>query len=59
MVLWNYDREHYEQMKSNVILTEKRLALLNNIACEELIPMKRWIQVEKKAGYQENVMWVI
>ena len=59
LVLWNYDREHYEQMKSDVILTGKRLALLDNIICEELIPMKRWIQAEKKAGYQENVMWVI
>ena len=59
LVLWNYDREHYEQMKSDVILTEKRLALLDNITCEELIPMKRWIQAEKKAGYQENVMWEI
>lgn len=57
LCLWNYEKKYYEKTKSEVILSSMRLKKLEKISCEELREIKEALEIEKKAGYQENMDW--
>lgn len=51
--LWYYDVEDYKKSMSRKILSEKRLSILENIACPGLKEVAKVMRCIKKAGYQE------
>lgn len=59
LVLWNYQLEYYQKMKSEVVLSEERIKKLEKVHCRELQEIRAALEAEKKAGYQENMEWEI
>lgn len=55
---WNYETEWYYQFLSDVRLSEARIKKLQKVHLEELQPLKKCIQKEGKAAYQEAMMQV-
>jgi len=51
--LWHYTIGDYEKCLSRKTISEKRLAMLKNLACGELAPVARHMLEVKRAGYQE------
>ena len=54
--LWNYETEWYERYRSDVVLKESRLKKLEKITLPELQELKKAMQIEKKAAYQEAML---
>ena len=59
LYLWKYQKEYYNEAKSEVILSEQRLKKLQNICVDELQEIKEVLLKEKRAGYQENMVWEV
>lgn len=59
LYLWKYQKEYYDKAKSEVILSEQRLKKLQNICVDELEEIKEVLLKEKRAGYQENMVWEV
>ena len=53
---WNYSKENYKKYLSNVKISDSRLSILTNIQSVELQDIKKTMQEEKKATYQENML---
>ena len=53
---WNYSKENYKKYLSNVKISDSRLSILSNIQSVELQDIKKTMQEEKKATYQENML---
>ena len=59
LYLWKYQKEYYDKAKSEVILSEQRLKKLQNICVDGLQEIKEVLLKEKRAGYQENMVWEV
>jgi uncharacterized protein (TIGR02679 family) len=59
LYLWNYESKYYQEAKSEVGLSAERLKKLEKVYCEELQEIKKELEKEKKAGYQENMSWKV
>lgn len=53
---WNYERIYYEEYRSNVAISEKRLKKLEKIHVTELQEIRKALQTDKKAAYQEAML---
>lgn len=49
----SYDKLTYDKIKSSEQISTSRLSILENIKSKELIEIKKTLQREKRAGYQE------
>lgn len=56
LTLWNYHVEWYQRYHSNDILKETRIKKLEKIVLPELQELKKIMQIEKKAAYQETML---
>lgn len=56
LTLWNYDVEWYKRYCTDHILKEARIKKLEKIALPELQELKKTMQIEKKAAYQEAML---
>ena len=56
LTLWNYNVEWYQRYHSNDILKETRIKKLEKIVLPELQELKKIMQIEKKAAYQETML---
>lgn len=56
LVLWNYRVSLYETYQSEVVLSEMRIKKLDKIVIEELQEIKRAMQKDKRAAYQEAMI---
>lgn len=54
LTLFQYDKQDYEQSKSNEIITSSRLKKLDMIVCSELLEMKRTLLEERISAFQEK-----
>ena len=52
---WHMDRVDYDRCKSQEVISDRRIKMLDKITDEALIPVARQIASEKLAGYQENI----
>ena len=55
VIFWNYLEAYYMENLSQVNLSEKRLKKLEKISIKELQPIKKLMEKEKKAVYQEKI----
>lgn len=55
--LWHYHVSWYQEHLSAVTLSDRRLKKLERIQIEELLEMKAAMLREKKAAYQETMIW--
>lgn len=55
---WHMKAEDYEICRSEELLSDRRLKILENIGDERLIPAAGAIRKFGKAGYQENIAWI-
>lgn len=56
VILWHYEPEDYADCLSLVTVSEGRLKKLQGITIKELQPVKEMMLLEKKAGYQEQLI---
>lgn len=56
LTLWNYDVEWYKRYCTDRILKETRIKKLEKIVLPELQELKKTMQIEKKAAYQEAML---
>ena len=56
LTLWNYDVEWYKRYCTDRILKEARIKKLGKIVLPELQELKKTMQIEKKAAYQEAML---
>lgn len=56
LTLWNYDVEWYKRYCTDHILKEARIKKLEKIVLPELQELKKTMQIEKKAAYQEAML---
>jgi uncharacterized protein (TIGR02679 family) len=54
--LWHYTVKDYKKCLSHKTISEKRLAMLKNITCPDLVPVVDLMAHIKKAGYQEMII---
>lgn len=52
---WHMTAEDYKKGRSEEVISEKRLKMLERITAKELLPMKELLLREKRAGYQELI----
>jgi len=50
---WNYEPKYYETYLSEMTLSEKRLKKLQHVHDSKLLPIRRRMETEKRAAYQE------
>ena len=53
---WNYSEVNYKKYLSSVTISDNRLAILENIKSAELQGIKKAMEEEKKATYQESML---
>lgn len=58
LTLWNYQVEWYEKYLSDTVLEDFRLKKLEKIYLEELQEIKQCMQMEKRAAYQERMLFI-
>lgn len=58
LTLWNYQVEWYEKYLSDTVLEDFRLKKLEKIYLEELQEIKQCMQKEKRAAYQERMLFI-
>ena len=56
LVLWHYQRTEYERCRSQKTIRDSRLSMLAQVTHEELVPIKERLLIEKKSGYQEQLL---
>lgn len=56
LVLWHYQRTDYERCRSQKTIRDSRLSMLAQVTQEELVPIKERLLIEKKSGYQEQLL---
>lgn len=56
LTLWNYNVDWYQRYQSNDILKGTRIKKLEKIVLPELQELKKIMQIEKKAAYQETML---
>lgn len=54
--LWKYEAEWYKKYLSGVRLSGSRIKKLDHIYRPELLEIKKWMQKEQKAAYQEAMI---
>ncbi len=55
LVLWRYSEVDYHNAESSVVISEKRMKMMDRLTNSDLIAMAQLIRKTKKAGYQENL----
>ncbi len=54
--LWKYEAEWYKRYLSGVRLSGSRIKKLDHVYRPELLEIKKWMQKEQKAAYQEAMI---
>ena len=54
--LWKYEAEWYKRYLSGVRLSGSRIKKLDHVYSPELLEIKKWMQKEQKAAYQEAMI---
>ena len=56
LYLWKYEAEWYKKYLSGVRLSGSRIKKLDHVYRPELLEIKKWMQKEQKAAYQEAMI---
>ena len=56
LYLWKYEAEWYKKYLSGVRLSGSRIKKLDHVYSPELLEIKKWMQKEQKAAYQEAMI---
>ena len=56
LILWHYQVRDYERCRSQKTIRDSRLSMLAQVTHEELVPIKERLLIEKKSGYQEQLL---
>lgn len=56
LILWHYQVRDYERCRSQKTIRDSRLSMLAQVTQEELVPIKERLLIEKKSGYQEQLL---
>ena len=54
---WHMTINDYEECMSDEVVSDKRCKMLDNITDEDLMPVSYAIMRNKRAGYQENILY--
>ena len=52
----HYQRTEYERCRSQKTIRDSRLSMLAQVTHEGLVPIKERLLIEKKSGYQEQLL---